>query len=322
MRLKHIVLGTLFTAFADIGMADDPSGGAQRYNIPEGVLCPGSWTFEAGQTSTPTGPGDPGGVGRVMIEVKDCGKTLVLKEFLTGIPDGQIDRVFSGAGDGVFRHETVAEGVPVSVILKADGPNDINGELHIQGGMVSRSLTATHIRGGNARVQGCEKVKEKKEDRETDVGHDEAIEAMVEAMRRMGLKAPGGSGFELSDYVRSYVADTSHSSGDELYARRIILRLADDGRILPKPEAIAPGRLECAVEDGALEPTTRFLVIKLYVDPFGAYTAVAQLLDLSSQIIAQEFPDEASRHPSYPIEWAVSSLGAPIGPPTDGRMPD
>lgn len=320
MRSKHIVMAAALAACAGTSMAEETSGMATMPNIPEGLLCPGNWTFEAGQTSTPSGPGDPGGVGQVTIEVRDCGETLVLNEFLTGIPDGQTNRVFNQVGKGVYRHATAAQGMPVEVTLKADGLHNITGELLIQGGMISRSLTATHVRGGKVRVQGCEK--KEKDDRETEIGHDEATEAMVEAMRRMGLKAPDGSGLELADYVNSYVADTSRASGDELYARHIVLRLADDGRVLPNPEAITPGRLECVVDDGALEPATRFLIIKLYIDPFGAYTAAAQLIGINSKILAQQFPDEASRHPSYPIEWAAKSLKQPLGPPTDGRMPD
>jgi hypothetical protein len=321
MTSKHIVMGAALAAFAGTSIAEETGGAAKGQNMSEGLLCPGNWTFEAGQTSTPSGPGDPGGVGQVMIEVRDCGETLVLKEFLTGIPDGRTDRVFNRVGQGVYRHTTAAQGLPVEVALKADGLHSITGELLIQGGMISRSLTATHVRGGKLRVQGCEE-KEQKDSRETDIGHDEATEAMVEAMRRMGLTTPGGSGFELADYVKSYVADTSRTSGEELYARRIVLRLAEDGRVLPNPEAITPGRLECAVDDGVLEPATRFLVIKLYIDPYGSYTAAAQLIASNSQILAQQFPDEASRHPSYPIEWAIESLKKPLGPTTDGRMPD
>ncbi|WP_026758746.1 hypothetical protein [Sediminimonas qiaohouensis] len=318
MIRKWIVMGAACAALANASMAEETDGMATMHNIPEGLLCPGNWTFEAGQTSTPSGPGDPGGVGQVAIEVKDCGKTLVLKEFLTGIPDGQVDRVFNQVADGVYRHATAAQGMPVEVTLKANGLHDITGKLLIQGGMISRPLTATHVRGGKLQVQGCEE--KQKDDRETEIGHDEATKAMIDAMRRLDLKAPAGSGLELADYVSSYAADTSRSSGKELHARRIALRLADDGRVLPNPEAITPGRLECAVEDGALEPATRFLIIKLYIDPFGTYTAAAQLLAINSVIEAQQFPDEASRHPSYPIEWAIESLEMPLGPATDGRI--
>lgn len=265
--------------------------------------CAGRWHFKAGQTMSPTGPGAAGGESEIVVEVHECGDTIRVRDFLTGIPDGQTDRDFE-RGDGellAWRHETHAR-MPVVVSLNSTGSQHLVGGINIAGGHFTKPLELTLIEHDPALDFGCEVPDADKPELperrswlpEESWDGDDLNEALLTVMRWRGLTPPAGSGLKLEDYIHLETVVIpggihENSTGDGV-TFRAYLRVGPDGGILPRADAIGAETFSqlCRVEPGSLVEATHWLRFKPVRHTDGTHDAFSQWIEARNQIIRRQ----------------------------------
>lgn len=258
--------------------------------------CAGIWHFKAGQTMSPTGPGAAGGEAEVVVEVHECGETIRVRDFLTGIPDGQTDRDFERTeGERhAWRHETHAR-MPVVVSLSSTGSQHLVGVINIAGGHFTKPLELTLIEHDPALDIGCQEPEDDRPDLpEASWDSAELVEAMRTVMRRRGLQPPADSELSLDDYINITPVVIpggiyENSSGDEL-TFRAYLRVGPDGAILPRMDSIDAEEFSqlCGVQPGSRISATHWLRFKPVNREDGTHDSYAQWIELRSQTMRRQ----------------------------------
>lgn len=321
-RNRSLALGSL-TFAVTLTLATGPWLPAWADEQPP-MPCHGTWHLEAGQTVSPMGPGAAGGEAEVELRVHDCGKLLILHEFLGGIPDGLVDRDFHRDVEEfpVYTHETSAE-LPVVVTLRMDSPRRLVGQIDIAGGSFVKPLELTLLEFDPSPDYGCgdEEWQPPEDELVTEIERSEMLEAVVQAMRQQGLSPPGGSGLGLRDYIHVRTVPAGRGEGPS-GRHRVHFRLGPDGEILPREDALYEERLACEVGRHELQGATAWLAFKpfRYVD--GTHETAAQLIDLETGIIRRQQMASGPRDTGGLFRSLLDSwraLGLPATRLSDGR---